>query len=94
MSILLVELEVRSGEGDGLASSFQSVFAPAIATQPGFQAVRLLRPVASSRWFLEIEFVDEPHRLAWVATELHGRVWPQLEAHCDRAVPEVFESAK
>jgi heme-degrading monooxygenase HmoA len=94
MSILLVELEVHPGEGDGLASSFRSVFEPAISSQPGFEAVRLLRPVASNRWFLEIEFVDEPHRLAWVATELHGSVWPQLEAHCDRFVPEVFESAK
>jgi heme-degrading monooxygenase HmoA len=94
MSILLVELEVRSGEGDDLVSSFLSVFEPAIASQPGFVSVRLLRPVASGRWFLEIEFVDEPHRLAWVATELHSGVWPQLEVHCDGAVPEVFESAK
>jgi len=92
MSVLLVELGVRSGEETRLAEAFTSTFRPAVSAQPGFRSVRLLRPAAEGGlWFLEIEFVDEERRLAWVGTDLHQEVWPRIDTHCDSAVPAVFE---
>jgi heme-degrading monooxygenase HmoA len=91
MSVLIVELHVRTGGESKLESAFASVFRPAISKQPGFQEVTLMRPGQGNRWLLEIRFVDEESRLAWVATDLHQNVWPRLDVLCDQAVPEVFE---
>jgi heme-degrading monooxygenase HmoA len=91
MSVLIVELHVRAGDESELERVFASAFRPAISAQPGFQEVMLMRPGQGPRWLLEIRFVDEDSRLAWVATDLHQSVWPQIDVLCDRAVPEVFE---
>jgi heme-degrading monooxygenase HmoA len=91
MSVLLIELQVRAGEESHLEEVFASSFRPAISGQAGFQAVDLLRPGGGRRWWIEIRFVDEPSRLAWVATDLHQTVWPQIGELCDEATPEVFE---
>jgi len=93
MSVLLVEMQVRFGEEDALVDSYLGVFLPAIASQPGFERVRLLRPEDSDRWILEIEFIDEQRRLAWVATALHQKVWPQVETHCDATVSQLYRPA-
>jgi heme-degrading monooxygenase HmoA len=92
MSVLLVELQVRDGEEEGVEETFRSTFRPAISSQPGFTSVRLLRPVEPGKWVLEIEFVDEPSRLTWVASDLHQEVWPQIEAHTDHFTPLLFEA--
>jgi heme-degrading monooxygenase HmoA len=91
MSVLLIDLQVRAGEESHLEDVFASTFRPAISAQAGFQEVALLRPGTGPRWMIEIRFVDEPSRLAWVATDLHQAVWPQIDALCDEAVAEVFE---
>jgi heme-degrading monooxygenase HmoA len=92
MSVLHVELQVRAGEEDALVDTFRSAFRPAIADQPGFVSVRLLRPMDPGKWVLQIEFSDEPLRLAWVASDLHQEVWPQIEAHSDHFEPLLFEA--
>jgi heme-degrading monooxygenase HmoA len=91
MSVLLIDLQVRPGEESHLEDVFKSTFRPAISQQAGFQAVDLLRPASGSRWVIEIRFVDETSRLAWVATDLHQEVWPQIDAHCAEALAVVFE---
>jgi heme-degrading monooxygenase HmoA len=91
MSVLLIDLQVRAGEEAHLEDVFRSTFRPAISEQAGFQSVELLRPGAGSRWVIEIRFVDETARLAWVATDLHQEVWPQIDAHCAEATAVVFE---
>lgn len=91
MSVLVVDLHVRSGAGRQLEQVFVEQFRPAISAQPGFVGVELLRPEQGDRWALLVRFADEAARLTWVGTELHQAVWPLMEQHCDRADPAVFE---
>ncbi|MGA3218180.1 MAG: antibiotic biosynthesis monooxygenase [Acidimicrobiales bacterium] len=92
MSLLLVELDVRPGEEQDLERAFLDVFRPAISAQPGFEAVALLRPAAGQRWLLEIRFIDEAKRLAWVTTDIHQKVWPEIDRLCEQVKSELFEA--
>jgi heme-degrading monooxygenase HmoA len=91
MSVLIVELRLRPGEESNLEREYRDAFRPAVSAQPGFEAVTLLRPSEGARWLLEIRFVDEPSRRAWVATDLHQAVWPLVGDLCEDVTPEVFE---
>jgi heme-degrading monooxygenase HmoA len=91
MSVLIVELEVSPGGEDNLELVFAGTFRPAISAQPGFEAVTLLRPERGQRWLLEIRFVNEERRLAWVATERHQAVWPEIDRLCVQVKSELFE---
>ena len=90
-SVLHVELQVRAGGAGALVESYRSTFRPAISCQDGFRAVRLLAPVDAPGYRLVIEFAEEEQRLRWVASELHQRVWPQIEAHCTGCTPNLFQ---
>lgn len=94
MAVLLVEMTVAAGNAKRLEETFDRVFRPAISAQDGFVSVRLLRPRSGDRWFLEIEFADEPARLRWVATDLHQEVWPQMEQHCSKAEPSLYDASR
>jgi heme-degrading monooxygenase HmoA len=94
MSVLIVELEVRPGQEDDLGRAFADHFRPAISAQPGFEAVTLLRPTGGQRWLLEIRFVDEARRLAWVATDAHQKAWPEIDRACRQAKSELFEPVR
>jgi heme-degrading monooxygenase HmoA len=74
-----------------LERAFIDVFRPAISAQPGFEAVALLRPTAGQRWLLEIRFSDEAKRLAWVATDTHKKVWPEIDQVCEQFNTVLFE---
>ena len=85
---------MRPGQEHHLEGAFVATFRPAISAQPGFVAVDLLRPEGGRRWLLEIRFVDEATRLAWVATDVHQRVWPEIDRLCDQARSELFEAVR
>jgi hypothetical protein len=53
--------------------------------------VALLRPTAGQRWLLEIRFSDEAKRLAWVATDTHKKVWPEIDQVCEQFNSVLFE---
>jgi heme-degrading monooxygenase HmoA len=91
MSVLIVELDVSLGREEHLERAFIDVFRPAISAQPGFEAVALLRPTAGQRWLLEIRFSDEAKRLAWVATDTHKKVWPEIDQVCEQFNSVLFE---
>lgn len=91
MSVLVVDLHVRSAAGEQLEQVFDGRFRPAISAQPGFVGVELLKPTEGDRWVLLIRFTDETARLAWVATDVHQEVWPLIEQHCDGVDPALFE---
>jgi heme-degrading monooxygenase HmoA len=84
---LHVDLEVDPARERELLDNFHGTFRPAIAKQPGFLAVRLLKmrsAVAGSApadmtWRLVIRFRTEDQRQAWVKTDEHQRVWPEIE---------------
>jgi heme-degrading monooxygenase HmoA len=83
MFVLHVELKVKPGSQRNLEDVFVGTFSPAISQQPGFQGVKLLRPIEDgSEYRLSIAFDDRASQQQWVATDLHQAVWPQVETHC------------
>ena len=86
MSVLIVELEVSPGAEDDLERAFVNNFRPAISA--------LLRPPGGQRWLLEVRFVDEAKRLAWVATDIHRKVWPEIERLCGQFKSDLFQAVR
>ncbi len=87
----VVELDVTPGADTELIAAFAERFRPAIAAQPGFRSVRLLRPRDGAGWLLLIEFASDEDRLAWVATPLHDEAWPAIARSCDAASGADFD---
>jgi|HubBroStandDraft_1064217.scaffolds.fasta_scaffold295271_2 heme-degrading monooxygenase HmoA len=84
MFLLHVELNVKPGAQNALEDTFAEIFVPAISQQHGFKDVKLLRPAENGGgdYRLSIAFDDQASQRNWVATDLHGKVWPQMEDHC------------
>jgi heme-degrading monooxygenase HmoA len=83
MFVLHVELKVKPGLQQALEQTYREVFVPAISPQPGFRSADLLRPVeAGVDYRLALAFDDQALQQAWVATDLHQQVWPQMESRC------------
>ncbi|MGA8182120.1 MAG: antibiotic biosynthesis monooxygenase [Terriglobia bacterium] len=78
-----MELQVKPGAEQGLEETYNETFRPAILQQEGFLSVSLLRPREESQnYLLSIVFNDQVWQQKWVATDLHQRVWSQMESHC------------
>lgn len=83
MFVLHVDLELKPGCREALEKTYAEAFRPAISNQEGFHAVALLRPCdAGNQYRLSIAFTSQALQKAWVATDLHQQVWPQVEQHC------------
>src|SRR5258706_4146852 len=78
---LHVDLDVDAAREQNLVDTFHRIFEPAIGRQPGFVSVTLLRTGTAVTYRLVIGFQTEDQRVAWVATDDHQRVWPQMEAN-------------
>jgi heme-degrading monooxygenase HmoA len=89
-SVLHVDLDVKAGAEEALTATFDEVFRPAIRRQDGFRRVALLRPAEPGPYRLALEFEEEAQRLRWVESDLHQRVWPQMESHCSSYAPHLF----
>lgn len=87
----VVELEVAPEHADALAAEYAKSFRPAIASQPGFRSVTVLRPLGGTRWLLLIDFIAEEERQAWVRTPLHDQVWSKVAAACQSFSGSDFE---
>jgi len=93
MVVLHVDFHVREGASPAIEKTFREVFRPAISAQEGFVDVALLKSRSQGdHYCLVIKFTSEPLREKWVATEVHQRVWPQMEAHCTGYEAEVFDA--
>src|SRR5215470_17849605 len=81
------DLDVDPAKESNLVNTFHTTFAPTMARQPGFVSVTLLKleaakhgpAPANASHRLVISFETEEKRVAWVATDDHQRVWPQME---------------
>lgn len=83
MFVLHVDLTVKSGAEQNLEAVYRGVFSSAISKQAGFNAVGLLRPDdVGNGYRLTIAFVNREFQQQWVATDLHQKVWPQIESLC------------
>ena len=81
MFVLHVELQVKPGAEQKLEKTYNETFRPAISQQEGFRAVGLLRPLDEAKnYLLTILFEDRARQQKWVATDLHQRVWSQMES--------------
>lgn len=83
MFVLHVHLRIRAGQAAALESVFAGPFSTAIRVQQGFRDVQLLRALEGEEYVLSIAFEQQALQQRWVATDLHARVWPQMEAHID-----------
>src|SRR5260370_26342007 len=80
---LHVDLDVDPAHEQSLVDTFHRIFEPTIGKQPGFVSVTLLRTGAAATYRLVISFQTEEQRVAWLATDDHQRVWPQMEANLE-----------
>jgi heme-degrading monooxygenase HmoA len=80
---LHVELQAKPGAGQELEETYNGTFRPAISQQEGFRSVSLLRPLdEAGNYMLTIRFDDRTRQQKWVASDLHQRVWAQMENLC------------
>jgi heme-degrading monooxygenase HmoA len=81
MFVLLVGLILKAGQEQALEKDYAGPFTTAISSQEGFRHVSLLRPNDNGDYVLTIAFESQSLQQKWVASELHGQVWPLMEAH-------------
>lgn len=83
MFVLQVELQVKPGTEQELEKTYNGTFRPAISQQEGFSSVSLLRPLDDAKnYMLTILFDNRARQQKWVATDLHQRIWSQMEDLC------------
>lgn len=84
---LHVDLAVDPAKEKELKKNFKEIFKPAMAKQPGYLHVYLLKlreakagkAPEGSNYRLIINFRSEQDRLDWVKTDVHQKVWPTIE---------------
>jgi heme-degrading monooxygenase HmoA len=83
MFVLQVGMKIKPGQEQVAESVFSGPFKAAISAQEGFRGVQFLRPTEGGEYILSIAFENQPLQQKWVGTELHGRVWSQMETQFD-----------
>ena len=85
MFVLHVDMKLKPGSQQALEKTYIEIFQPAISQQNGFSSVSLLCPIddgGAGDYRLSIAFADRASQQKWVATDLHQKVWPQMEGQC------------
>jgi len=85
--LLHVDLTVNPEREKVFVGKFHSAFKPAAAKQPGYMDVRILKlrtalagkAPGDANYRFVLAFESEELRQKWVATEIHGKLWPELE---------------
>jgi heme-degrading monooxygenase HmoA len=83
MFVLHVKIKVKAGQAAAAEKVFAGPFKAAITAQPGFRDVQFLRPGDDGDYVLSIAFENQLLQQQWVGTDLHGKVWPQMEEKLD-----------
>ena len=93
MFILHVDIVLKPNTKESLSRTYRDKFMPAISAQPGYVSAMLLRPVEKGEFDLRlvIEFESHDTQQAWVATDLHQQVWPEVEASIEKYAVHSFE---
>jgi hypothetical protein len=84
---LHVDMMVDPAKEKELKKNFKEIFKPAMAKQPGYIHVYLLKlreakagkAPEGSNYRLVINFRSEQDRLNWVKSDDHQRAWPTIE---------------
>jgi len=92
MFVLHVKVKMKAGQAAASEAVFSGPFKAAISAQPGFRDVQFLRPKDDGDYVLSIAFENQPLQQQWVATDLHGKVWSQMEQHFDGYAVSNFDA--
>ncbi len=85
---LHVDLSVDPAKEEEMLRVFHSEFRPAASKQPGFEELQMLKlrsvvtgkaPEGANYRFV-LSFESEEQRQHWVATPVHQKLWPKMEA--------------
>jgi heme-degrading monooxygenase HmoA len=85
---LHVDLSVDPAKEEEMLQVFHSEFRPAASKQPGFKELQMLKlrsalsgkaPEGANYRFV-LSFESEEQRQQWVATPVHKKLWPKMEA--------------
>jgi hypothetical protein len=84
---LHVDLAVDPAKEKEMLHSFETIFRPAAARQPGYIDVKMLKlratlmgkPPESVNYRFVLSYESEELRQKWVASATHQRVWPAIE---------------
>jgi heme-degrading monooxygenase HmoA len=94
MFILHVDIVLKPNSRESFSRTYRDRFMPAIKAQPGYVNAMLLSPVEKGEFDgrLVIEFESHETQKAWVATEVHQQVWPEMEASIREYAVRGFEA--
>jgi len=92
MFVLHVKIKMKAGQAAAAEKVFADPFKAAITAQAGFRDVQFLRPGDDGDYVLSIAFENQPFQQQWVGTDLHGKVWPQMEEHFDSYTVKSFNA--
>lgn len=82
MFVLHVGIKVKTGQEQATEKDYQGPFTKAISTQEGFVSASMLRSLdGNDDYLLSLAFENQSLQQKWVATELHGQIWPMMESH-------------
>lgn len=84
---LHVDLTVDTTREREFVKNFHTIFRPAASKQPGYLDVRILKLRATvagkapgdANYRFVLTFQSEELRQKWVASDVHQKVWPELE---------------
>ena len=92
MFVLHVKIKMKVGQAVAAEKVFAGPFSTAIMAQAGFRDVQFLRPVDDGDYVLSIAFENQPFQQQWVATDIHAKVWLQMELHFDGYTVHTFNT--
>jgi heme-degrading monooxygenase HmoA len=90
--VLHVKVKIKAGQAAASEAVFSGPFKAAITSQPGFRDVQFLRPTDDGAPVLSIAFENQPLQQKWVGTDLHGKVWSQMEQHFESYTVHTFDA--
>ena len=92
MFVLHVKVKMKAGQAAASEAVFSGPFKSAITSQAGFRDVQFLRPTDDGDHVLSIAFENQPLQQKWVGTDLHGKVWSQMEQHFEGYTVHTFDA--
>lgn len=84
---LHVDLSVDPAKEKEMLKNFETIFRPAASRQPGYIDAKMLKlrltlmgqAPAGMNYRFSLTFQSEDLRRAWVASDVHQKVWPTIE---------------
>lgn len=92
MFVLHVKIKMKAGQAAPSEKVFAGPFKAAITAQVGFRDVQFLRPNEDGDYVLSIAFENQALQQQWVATDIHGKVWSQMEQHFEGYAVHTFDA--